>query len=64
MPQLYDQRARGSMMARGTDTIPAMLSPGEVVLDDQQQSAVMPVPGRENLLLPNQRAKLAKRMWA
>jgi hypothetical protein len=63
-PELYDQRSSGSMLARNTDTVPAMLTPGEVVLDDQQQNAVMPVPGREHMLLPNQRARLAKRMWS
>jgi len=43
-----------------TDTVPAMLTPGEVVLNDQQQQAVMPVPGREHMLRKDQRARLAK----
>jgi hypothetical protein len=63
MPEVYDTRASGAMLAKNTDTVPAMLTPGEVVLDKRQQQAVMPVPGRENMLLPNQRARLAKRMW-
>jgi len=96
MPQLYDTRASGALLAyrgavvpsmgmtsrgmRGsgmsgyglpsmgersgesvrTDTVPAMLTPGEVVLNDQQQQAVMPVPGREHMLRKDQRARLAK----
>lgn len=51
-----------SMGLRTTDTVPAMLSPGEMVLNDNQQGAVMPIPGREGMLRPDQRAKLAMKM--
>ena len=82
LPQLYDTRASGAIMAsrgrvirnsmgmpshgmpsmgmRNTDTVPAMLTPGEVVLNNEQQKAVMPVPGREQMLRKDQRAKLAQ----
>lgn len=49
-----------SMGMRNTDTVPAMLTPGEVVLNNEQQKAVMPVPGREQMLRKDQRAKLAQ----
>ena len=32
--------AKGMFMSRGTDTIPAMLTPGEMVLTKRQQSAL------------------------
>jgi hypothetical protein len=55
--------AASGMLVRGTkrplrgygkDTVPAALTPGEVVLNEEQKSAVMPIPGREHLLLPEQ----------
>jgi hypothetical protein len=46
-----------------TDTVPAMLTPGEVVLNHNQQGAVMPVPGKEHLLRRDQLAALGARMW-
>lgn len=59
LPQLYE-----SSGGRLADTVPARLTPGEVVLNDEQQQAVMPIPGREHLLRLDQRRKLAEKMWA
>jgi hypothetical protein len=41
----------------GTDTIPAALTPGEMVLTPEQQSAVAPIPGKQHKLRPDQLAK-------
>lgn len=38
----------------GSDIVPAALTPNELVLNDKQQTAVMPIPGREHLLKPSQ----------
>lgn len=38
----------------GTDIVPAALTPKEMVLTQKQQSAVMPVPGKQHLLKPSQ----------
>src|SRR5205814_388494 len=43
-----------------TDAGSAALTPGEVVLNKDQQAAVMPVPGLEHRLLPEQIAALAR----
>ena len=41
-----------------TDTVPAALTPGEMVLTRRQQSAVRPIPGRAKRLRPEQRVAL------
>lgn len=43
----------------GTDTVNAALTPGELVLNKQQESAVMPRPGMKHKLRPDQLAVLA-----
>jgi hypothetical protein len=42
----------------GSDTIPSALTPGEMVLNNNQQKAVMPIPGKEHMLKPSQLARL------
>jgi hypothetical protein len=42
----------------GTDTVPAALTPGELVLNKQQEAAVMPRPGMKRVLKPEQRAAI------
>jgi hypothetical protein len=42
----------------GTDTVPAALTPGELILNKQQQAAVMPRPGMKSKLKPEQRAAI------
>jgi hypothetical protein len=46
--------AREHLLALGRDSVPAALAPGEVVLNAQQQRAVMPRPGMQKALLPEQ----------
>jgi hypothetical protein len=41
----------------GSDTIPAALTPGEMILTPDQQSAVAPIPGQQHKLKPDQLAK-------
>jgi hypothetical protein len=43
-----------------TDTVPAVLTPGEMVLTTQQQRAVQPIPGKAKRLRPEQRAALKR----
>lgn len=42
----------------GSDIVPAALTPKEMVLTPKQQSAVMPIPGKEHKLQPSQLKKL------
>jgi hypothetical protein len=46
------------LQGMGTDTVPAALTPGEVILNKQQQSAVMPRPGMKRKLKPEQLAAI------
>lgn len=50
------------LQGMGTDTVPAALTPGEVVLNKSQQSAVMPRPGMKGRLRPDQMAAIAEAM--
>ena len=42
----------------GTDSVPAALTPGEIVLNKQQQGAVMPRPGMKSRLKPAELAAI------
>lgn len=42
----------------GTDTIPAALTPGEMILTKNQQKAVTPIPGKEHMLRTDQKKAL------
>jgi hypothetical protein len=58
-PPLYLQR--GAVIPgrpTGMDTVRALLSPGEMVLNRQQEQAVQPIRGRAQILRPDQRAAL------
>jgi hypothetical protein len=46
------------LQGMGTDTVPAALTPGELILNKQQQAAVMPRPGMKSKLKPEQRAAI------
>jgi hypothetical protein len=48
------------MPPSSSDTVPAMLTPGEMVLTKHQQAAVRPIPGKAHYLKPEQRAALKK----
>jgi hypothetical protein len=47
-------------MPIGTDTVPLMATPGEMMLTKKQQRAVKPIPGKEKDLRPDQRAAFKK----
>jgi hypothetical protein len=42
----------------GTDTVPAALTPGELILNKSQQAAVMPRPGMKSRLKPSELAAI------
>jgi hypothetical protein len=46
------------LQGMGTDTVPAALTPGELILNKQQQAAVMPRPGMKSKLKPTQLAAI------
>jgi len=48
------------MQPGSTDTVPAMLTPKEMILTERQQGAVQPIPGKAKLLRADQRAALKK----
>jgi hypothetical protein len=46
--------AKRPLKSYGEDSVPIAAKPGEIIANEVQQSALMPVPGREHLLLPEQ----------
>jgi hypothetical protein len=51
-----EQNQMPPIMPGSTDTQPAMLTPGEMVLTEEQQKAVRPIKGKAKKLRPEQRA--------
>jgi hypothetical protein len=55
---IVPEEGNPQIQGMGTDTVPAMLSPKEMVLTQRQQTAVRPIPGKEHMLKPEQRQAL------